>query len=46
MKQQMQRDKVQNDRLKSQMPMRRLDHKEIRQVAGGPIPYPTLDPKK
>jgi hypothetical protein len=46
MKQQAQETKGRFDQLKPQKPMRRLGEKETRQVAGGPIPCPTLDPKK
>jgi hypothetical protein len=38
--------KTPSDQPRSQMPMRRLDDKEVGQVAGGPMGAPTLTPKK
>jgi hypothetical protein len=46
MNQQMQTPKTSSDQPRPQMPMRRLDDKEMRRVAGGPIGCPTLTPKK
>jgi hypothetical protein len=38
--------KTPSDQPRSQMPMRRLDDKEMRQVTGGPFNFPTSTPKK
>jgi hypothetical protein len=46
MEQQIKTPKIPNDQPRSQMPMRRLDDKELLQVAGGPIICPTLGPKR
>jgi hypothetical protein len=46
MEQKIQTAKIPNDQPRSQIPMRHLDDKEMRQVAGGPIICSTLSPKK
>jgi hypothetical protein len=46
MRKQIQTSKVQGEQAKHPAPMRRLDGKEMRQVAGGPIWCPTATPKK
>jgi hypothetical protein len=46
MRKQIQTSKVQGEQAKHPAPMRRLDDKEMRQVAGGPGGFPMLGPKK
>jgi hypothetical protein len=46
MRKQIQTAKVRTEQMKHPAPMRRLDGKEMRQVAGGPGGYPVLGPKK
>jgi hypothetical protein len=46
MKKQIQTAKGQAEQVKHPEPMRRLEGKEMRQVAGGPAGYPLLGPKK
>jgi hypothetical protein len=46
MEQQIQTPKIPNDQPRLQMPMRRLDDKELHRIAGGPITCPTANPKK
>jgi hypothetical protein len=46
MRKQIQTSKVQAEQVKHPAPMRRLDGKEMRQIAGGPGGYPVLGPKK
>jgi hypothetical protein len=46
MRKQIQMAKVQGEQAKHPVPMRRLDGKEMRQVAGGPGGFPMLGPKK
>jgi hypothetical protein len=46
MRKQIQTPKVQGERAKHPAPMRRLDDKEMRQVAGGGVGFPNMGPKK
>jgi hypothetical protein len=46
MRKQIQTVKVQAEQVKCPAPMRRLEGKEMRQVAGGTMGCPTLSPKK
>jgi hypothetical protein len=46
MRKQIQTAKVQAEQVKHPAPMRRLEGKEMRQVAGGPLGYPDMGPKK
>jgi hypothetical protein len=46
MRKQIQTSKVQGEQAKHPAPMRRLDGKEMRQVAGGTFGYPNMGPKK
>jgi hypothetical protein len=46
MRKQIQTAKGQAEQLKQPAPMRRLEGKEVRQVAGGTLGYPNMGPKK
>jgi hypothetical protein len=46
MRKQIQTSKVQGEQAKHPVPMRRLDGKEMRQVAGGTLGFPNMGPKK
>lgn len=46
MRKQIQTSKVQAEQAKHPAPMRRLDDKEVRQVAGGTMGFPNMGPKK
>jgi hypothetical protein len=46
MRKQIQTAKGQAEQAKQPAPMRRLEGKEMRQVAGGPLGFPDMGPKK